>query len=234
MHFPFAHSSGQVDANLEGWNVDYTVERVDDYSNQRKTVRITNHDFQGRIGLYVPTSTTSRPVHTDVPTDTCGCEEELITDFWRTYQGSESVMEIFKFSNLTKLDEKKAEWSSNCPSSSGCPEESAEWKPPQCAGDDHASCDPIFHVLPPYGVGWVEQVVRNLNLNFTVIYAGWDLFDFVDKTVNEGQPVMFYLWRPHEFLTTDRFTRVAFPESNAVCALLLIPQTVLRTSVTPF
>ena len=208
-----------MDANLECWESDYNLERVMKFV-ERKTVSTTNHDFKGRIGLYVPTATTTGTTD-DARTDTDTCErEELITDFWRSYHNSESVMDIFKFLNQTKLAQKSVEWSDNCdPAQFGCPEGSGKWTSPQCAGG--APCNPIFHTFPKFAVGWGEQVVSNLNLNFSFFYAGWDLFDFVDTAVSEGQPVMFLLWRPHEFLASNKYTRVAFPESNAVCAILL-------------
>jgi hypothetical protein len=44
--------------------------------------------------------------------------------------------------------------------------------PPQCVGNP--SCQEIYHASPIWDTGYFEAVIRNLKLNFTIVYFGID------------------------------------------------------------
>ena len=71
---------------------------------------------------------------------------------------------------------------------------------------------------PDYGVanlmwqvGWIEQLINNLQLNFSVHYAGWEVYQIVRDATAANRPVLFYSWSPHELLASNRRVRITIP-----------------------
>ena len=118
--------------------------------------------------------------------------------------------------SLGSLTDKRTAWAGNCDSTQyGC-EGTGRWEPDHCkvAG---ANCATLFHVYPEYAIGWVEQLINNLNLNISVYYAGWDVYQTVRDADAANQPTMFYSWSPHEFLASNKYVRITFPENTQRC-----------------
>jgi hypothetical protein len=53
---------------------------------------------------------------------------------------------------------------------------------------DNPSCATLFHVVPDYTTGWVEQLIMNHRLNISVYYAEWNIYEVVSRATARGQP----------------------------------------------
>mmetsp|Transcript_250 Transcript_250/g.460 ORF Transcript_250/g.460 Transcript_250/m.460 type:complete len:794 (-) Transcript_250:716-3097(-) len=191
----------KVDANLEGWRIDWPADLVEAYL-AGGSVDNSVHEFQGRVGVY-----TQRFVVDDNP--------ELFADYWRSYRGRD-VLQLFDNPNSTFLNEKADEFGPNCDGSYGCKPGKGVYVPPRCEPAD-ANCVPMYHVFPDYATGWVEQLINNLALNISVYYSGGEVYDLIRSQNAIKQAAMFYSWRPHEFLAGDDYVRITFPEKSQEC-----------------
>mmetsp|Transcript_8228 Transcript_8228/g.17981 ORF Transcript_8228/g.17981 Transcript_8228/m.17981 type:complete len:838 (-) Transcript_8228:377-2890(-) len=192
---------GTVDANVEGWRTDWSQPRLQD-ATSRGAISLSQHEFEGRVGLYV-----SRQVVDD--------HLSLFADYWRSYQ-TEDVLSLLP-SNQTLLAQQALAWKDNCPEEFGCESGTGKWSPPQCTGENAAFCVPLYHVSPQNANGWVEQLITNLNLNFSVYYTGADFYSTVGGRTARGEPSLFYSYRPHEFLAGNNYVRITFPEQSQQC-----------------
>ena len=193
---------GLIDVNFEGWRADWPGAAIDEYTVTNQTVNKQAYgDFKGRVGFYVPRQVVQE-------------NSALYMDYWRPYLSRE-VKDKFVYPNATFLDEKLTEWAPNCGAGYGC-EGTSRWQPEHCRLPG-ADCVPVFHVTPDYTVGWIEQLITNLQLNFSVYYAGWDIYQVVRDAASANWPILFYSWSPHEFLAANRYVRITFPEETQVC-----------------
>lgn len=191
--------------------VDWPTELVQLLVEQKRIVERSTHEFQGRVGVYVP-----RYVVEDNP--------GTFPDYWRSFTAEPAVLDLFRWNDTTALDAKRTEWAANCDAETyGCVE--GEWTPPRCkeSADTFNSsdnCVPFFHVVPEYSPGWIEQLIQNLGLNMSVYYAGLGLYDLIREFEKDRRPILFFSWRPHEILAADEYVRVTFPERSHACEAL--------------
>jgi glycine betaine/proline transport system substrate-binding protein len=63
------------------------------------------------------------------------------------------------------------------------------------------------------------DIIRNLGLDFEVVYAGFEaaLIDAVRSAVDQHAPLLFYFWTPHPIQTLLDLTRVTLPAYSKEC-----------------
>lgn len=63
------------------------------------------------------------------------------------------------------------------------------------------------------------DIIRNLGLDFQVVYAGSEdaIIDAVRNAVEQHAPLLFYFWTPHPIQTLFDLTRVALPPYSEEC-----------------
>jgi len=70
-------------------------------------------------------------------------------------------------------------------------------------------------------VQYDEALVKNLGLNFKVIFTGSEnaTIESIKQAVNQKKPLLFYWWDPHWLNTQigDELTRIKLPEYTAGC-----------------
>jgi hypothetical protein len=184
---------GFVDANLEAWTSDWPAAVA---ANRSHVTSVAYRDLQGRVGIYVPTWLVSAPY------------TNLFMGYWRPYQTRRDVIDVFRWDNTHAevLRNWSRGWASNCEDGVyACAPGSAQWQPPHCNASG-ASCVPLFHANSQYTFGWVQELVRYHELNFTVYYAGevgaHSLYKTLAYADAVGQPAIFYLWEPHPVLAS--------------------------------
>lgn len=69
---------------------------------------------------------------------------------------------------------------------------------------------------------WVQfdaQIIANLGLDFSVVYAGSEhgLLAQVDQAYSAGQPILFYFWTPHSAHLRYALTEVRLPPYSDAC-----------------
>jgi glycine betaine/proline transport system substrate-binding protein len=73
----------------------------------------------------------------------------------------------------------------------------------------------------PSYVQYDEALVKNLGLNFKVIFTGSEnaTIESIKQAVNQKKPLLFYWWDPHWLNTQigDELTRIKLPEYTAGC-----------------
>jgi glycine betaine/proline transport system substrate-binding protein len=69
---------------------------------------------------------------------------------------------------------------------------------------------------------WVQfdaDIIRNLGLDFQVVFAGSEdaIISALETAVEHREPLLFYFWAPHPILTRFDLTRVALPPYSDQC-----------------
>ena len=64
-----------------------------------------------------------------------------------------------------------------------------------------------------------EQIIKNLKLDFAVVYAGSELAELaeLDRAYQKHEPILFYMWVPHWVHARYDLTSVQLPEYSDAC-----------------
>lgn len=71
----------------------------------------------------------------------------------------------------------------------------------------------------PSFVQYDEHIIKNLDLNFQVVYAGSEqaILSALDAAYSRQEPVLFYFWTPHAIHAKYELVPVALPAYSADC-----------------
>uniref|UniRef100_A0A061RFH0 Phosphodiesterase n=1 Tax=Tetraselmis sp. GSL018 TaxID=582737 RepID=A0A061RFH0_9CHLO len=93
------------------------------------------------------------------------------------------------------------------------------WYPPQCLGSREDTCRELYVNKLSWSQGYVESTVKNLGLNFTVLYTtpeGTD--EILSKVTGDSETLpMFFWWEPDMLHLKYPTTRVALPDLSSEC-----------------
>ncbi|MBE7472791.1 MAG: glycine/betaine ABC transporter substrate-binding protein [Anaerolineae bacterium] len=71
----------------------------------------------------------------------------------------------------------------------------------------------------PSWVQYDEQIIKNLDLNFQVVYAGSEqaILAAVDSVYSRKEPILIYFYKPHSAFAKYDLTNVTLPENTEEC-----------------
>jgi glycine betaine/proline transport system substrate-binding protein len=71
----------------------------------------------------------------------------------------------------------------------------------------------------PSWVQYDEQIIKNLGLNFKVVYAGSEqsILAALDSAYSREAPILIYFYKPHSAFAKYDLTNVTLPENTAEC-----------------
>jgi len=193
-----------IHTNLEIWTHNKAYEgQENEFVFQKRTVQSPGSiGYTGRVGWYIP----SRIVDAN---------PDIIIEYWRALQQPE-ILALFPPYGTTPAG-KNEDGSFVC-SEDFCTD--GVYVPPRCKGREN-ECVEFWHVAPNWSTTVNEQMVRNNELDVVVVYLG-DFSAYLDhvsdcEAGNLDYACMFYLWRPEAFLSTNKYTRMVFPEVTFAC-----------------
>ena len=73
----------------------------------------------------------------------------------------------------------------------------------------------VVTVETAQAIGWLRNLVSNLQLNLTVVVFDDDVeLSWLSARLNNSIPTLFYLWTPHALLQKFQLNRIQLPEYN--------------------
>ncbi|CUI11829.1 guanylate cyclase, putative, partial [Bodo saltans] len=88
--------------------------------------------------------------------------------------------------------------------------------PPQCV--NNSDCQEILYGEPIWDTGFFESVIKNLGLNFTIVYVGiTNLFSVVAQYAEERRNFMFYMSGPDAILSKVPSAPLQLPPRTLWC-----------------
>jgi len=94
---------------------------------------------------------------------------------------------------------------------------SGNWIPPQCLANP-GRCLELVHRSPFDSPGYIEQLVRNLDLDVVVGYYGEHMQTALRQYQDWGKATPFYWWEPDPFVVAVDAVRVSFPDHSLGCS----------------
>jgi len=186
------------DILTEHWPSGYE-EIVDTMLYKQKSVRTAGPSgYFGENGLYVTGS--SNPMYF-----------ENALEFWKSYlndknlaiMANRSVTEAINVAGKTGGDFTcKHSWCTN-----------GRYTPPQCV--NNALCKDIVFYKPNWATAQIEQIVTNLNLNFTVVWGGSAWLDNLVNAADNEVPMLWYDFKPTTTVAQLKTAMVGLPPYNA-------------------
>eukprot|EP00997_Jenningsia_sp_PLL12_P009351 NODE_62_length_2783_cov_96.622165_g58_i0.p1 GENE.NODE_62_length_2783_cov_96.622165_g58_i0~~NODE_62_length_2783_cov_96.622165_g58_i0.p1 ORF type:complete len:324 (-),score=61.01 NODE_62_length_2783_cov_96.622165_g58_i0:1046-2017(-) len=86
------------------------------------------------------------------------------------------------------------------------------------AGNTSRKCIEILCSFEQWGNPWLQDLIRNLNLDTAIAYLGTNLTKEVRRRFANREPVVFYWWQPDPFLAKHPSTMLNFPPHSTECA----------------
>jgi hypothetical protein len=87
------------------------------------------------------------------------------------------------------------------------------YTPPQCI--NNPLCKDVVYRKDNWATAQIEQIVKNLNLNFTVVWAGGQTTTIEAEQSKKGEPTLMYDFTPTRTVAQLEVQRVTLPPYNA-------------------
>jgi len=202
-------ADGLYDIDMEQWQVSPGTPNYIQYVDTEQVLVLGPLGFPGRSGIFVARSV---------------LERAPMADYYKFYLNgtrAASQANFVTFSESPLQEELGADFPI-CQSLafSWCSTGSLEgyYAPPACQ-QNPADCVELQHIQPSWDSGYVEQLVKNQNLQVVIGYYGYstsarlltERYDHVTKSVP------FYWWQPDAFIVQVDAVRISFPDYYYGC-----------------